>query len=380
MEAAVTVPDISPSGRRPRFRHLTTEQLLQLPPPSFLLEPFIVQNALNLIFGPSGTYKSFVIIDWALCIATGTPWHGQPVTQGPVLFVAGEGSGGLPKRIYAWCHAHNQAIPNTVTWIPEAVPLRDKRAVDELAQIIDTMPEPPRLIVVETYARSLAGGNENASEDVGAVVASLDRIRTMTNAAILMSHHTGWEATQRERGHSSLPAALDSSIRVSRPAPLNVTLHCQKAKDSDEFEDVHLTLEPMQGSLVVAKKVDAHGTRDNIRDHIADYVATNPGALTRQILDAVPGRRADTSRVLKAMCEGVQPDIRVERTGQSHHHFLNRFRDRETVGNGSHGVPSSAPFPVPHPLKGNGAVTPSAEPFPNPGNTSTETDPDDIPF
>jgi len=367
--------DPSTNGR-PRFRALTTGELLQLPPPTFLLEPFIVRNALNLIFGPSGTYKSFIILDWALCIATGRPWHGTPVDQGPVLFIAGEGSGGIPKRIYAWAHAHNVAFPDTITWIPEAVPLRDKSAVTELAGIVENLSQKPALIIVETYARSLAGGNENSGEDAGAVVASLDQLRTMTGAAILMSHHTGWEQTSRERGHSSLPAALDSSIRVSRPAPLNVTLHCQKAKDAEEFDDVHLTLEPTQGSLIVAKKADPATAQESTRDAILSFVIENPGTLTRQIVDAMPGRAADTSRILRKMCEGSDAPLRIEKRGQAHHHFATRFPARETVGNGSQGQPTLDRFPgVQHPV----GVAPGKR-LEEPSPQTVSQPPDDIPF
>ena len=54
-----------------------------------------------MVFGPSGAKKSFLVYDLACCIATGKDWHGHRVKQGNVLIIAGEGHGGLNRRLKA---------------------------------------------------------------------------------------------------------------------------------------------------------------------------------------------------------------------------------------------------------------------------------------
>ncbi|MFP5368024.1 MAG: AAA family ATPase, partial [Actinomycetes bacterium] len=67
---------------------------------------------------------------------------------------------------------------------------------------------------IDTLARAFAGGNENASEDMGLLVLNMDKIREETGACVLFIHHSGKDAAKGARGHSSLRAALDTEIEV----------------------------------------------------------------------------------------------------------------------------------------------------------------------
>ena len=76
---------------------------------------------------------------------------------------------------------------------------------------------PVKLIVIDTLARAFAGGNENASEDMGALVRNMDQIREATGANVLFIHHSGKDQAKGARGHSSLRAAIDTEIEVTAP-------------------------------------------------------------------------------------------------------------------------------------------------------------------
>ena len=83
-------------------------------PLEWLIYGYVQKNALEMLFGPSGSGKSFVVLDMALHIAvkkmiedTEQPealsprleavrkWHGQSTHGGRVLYVAGEGVTGM---------------------------------------------------------------------------------------------------------------------------------------------------------------------------------------------------------------------------------------------------------------------------------------------
>ena len=66
-------------------------------PPSWLIKDQLTQNSLAAIFGAAGEGKSFIALDIAYSIATGESFHGYEVQKGNVIFVAGEGHGGLKK-------------------------------------------------------------------------------------------------------------------------------------------------------------------------------------------------------------------------------------------------------------------------------------------
>ena len=72
---------------------------------------------------------------------------------------------------------------------------------------------PVGLIVIDTLSRVMAGGNENAPEDMGALVRNIDRLRDETGGAVLLVHHSGKDLSRGARGHSLLRAATDTESR-----------------------------------------------------------------------------------------------------------------------------------------------------------------------
>lgn len=71
------------------------------------------------------------------------------------------------------------------------------------------------LIVIDTQARATPGANENDSADMSAVIASSDRLRMETGAAVARVHHFGKDPKKGGRGHSSQLGEVDVSIDVA---------------------------------------------------------------------------------------------------------------------------------------------------------------------
>src|SRR5688572_10978575 len=88
------------------FTLYTVSELIDLPTPEWLVEGVIAVGALAGLYGPSGEGKSFLALDWALCVATGQNWQGRTVRRGPVVYVAAEGGRSIGKRVTAWMDAH----------------------------------------------------------------------------------------------------------------------------------------------------------------------------------------------------------------------------------------------------------------------------------
>jgi len=66
----------------PRRLRLTRADQIEMRPPDWLLRGMLERDTLALIFGDPGCGKSFLAIDWASRIATGTPWRGHAVQGG----------------------------------------------------------------------------------------------------------------------------------------------------------------------------------------------------------------------------------------------------------------------------------------------------------
>lgn len=67
-------------------------------PPAWLVADIITELSLNAIVGPTGSYKSFLALDLATCVALGKPFHGRETKQANVLLILGEGAHGIPVR------------------------------------------------------------------------------------------------------------------------------------------------------------------------------------------------------------------------------------------------------------------------------------------
>jgi len=206
----------------------------------WLIRDYFERATLACLFGLSGTMKSFVALDVGLSIAAGLPWQGCRVKQGPVIYVAGEGFGGLSKRIKVWTRQHDVSgsIPFYVS--DRAVAVLDPDSMADAQAAIDALAGQvgnPALVIVDTVARNFGPGNENATPDMSAFVAGLDALKSRYGCAVLAVHHTGLTAQERGRGSYALHAGLDYEFRLEVQGDIRV-LSATKAKDSEPPMDV----------------------------------------------------------------------------------------------------------------------------------------------
>lgn len=246
----MTDPRIDEQPLPKPWRLLSVEELRAIPPPSWLVENTLT-DGLTVVYGAPKTGKSFLALDWACSITTGRAWFGKATIQHPVVYVSGEGGGGLAPRIDAWT-ADRKAKPTFLYTINHGVKLMQPYQVDYLAEDVHAVNA--GLLVVDTLARSMAGGDENSTGDMGLVISRLDQIRQEYGCGVLVVHHSGKDPTQ-ERGSSALRAAADALVRVeSAEASDLVTVSCEAQKDAVEFWPWSLRLKPVEGSAVLSTK------------------------------------------------------------------------------------------------------------------------------
>jgi len=189
-------------------------------PVEWLIDNVLPKKAFAALYGPPGSYKSFVALDIAEAIATGRTWMGREVqSAGAVLYIAGEGFGGIGARIKA-CKMHNATQAGAEIYvIRAAINMRSSAEDFDLlvASICDLMEKTGvqfELVQIDTLARAFGGGNENNSEDMGAFIHNAGRIQRMLNCAMMVLHHSGKDATKGLRGHSSLLGAVDTQLEL----------------------------------------------------------------------------------------------------------------------------------------------------------------------
>ena len=200
----------SPLRQRLRANTYTVAGIVALADPEPLIEGWMTAGSLNVLYAAPKSGKSLLALDWSAHVVLGRPWCGHPVTAGPVVYIAAEGRSGLSQRVRAWCTFNGREPDdlNDLRFVTMPVALLGTATAIETADHIKAICEPSAatLIVVDTLARCFGGGDENATKDMTEFVASLDRIRLDTGAAVLVIHHAGKDETRGPAGPSRCSA------------------------------------------------------------------------------------------------------------------------------------------------------------------------------
>jgi len=212
-------------------------------PIKWLIQDVIPDQSLVALFGPPASFKSFHAMSIAECIASGRPWMGKEINgSGPVLYIAGEGYGGIGARIAAIKQHHKTPDSAQLYVVRSMINLRSSAddftnlilAIDELVQLIGVQ---LRMIVIDTLARSFGGGNENNSDDMGVYIQSLGKIQNRYKCSLMLLHHAGKDTSKGLRGHSSLLAAVDTQMEILRfTDSMKGQIFLSKQKDGEQGE------------------------------------------------------------------------------------------------------------------------------------------------
>ena len=235
-----------------RARILDDEALATLPSPVALVGDLLFQGTMAVLYGPPGAGKSFVAMDLACSVGAGISWFNHETVSSRVLYVAGEGSAGLGERKRAWQLARGIPATPSVFWLPEPVNIMNHDKSSALSELIGE--RKITFLIVDTFARSLVGADENAARDVGQAIYNLDQIREETSATVLLIHHPRKDG-EIMRGSSSLEGAADTIILCKREGSGVMALTCAKQKDALPFAPMYLKLVAVGSSCALEAAV-----------------------------------------------------------------------------------------------------------------------------
>lgn len=180
----------------------------------YLVKGLLQQRSHAVLYGAPGEGKTFVALDIAYHVAAGREWHGHRVAQGCALYLAFEGMGGIARRGAALMrHFGDADVPLYVQ--AADYNLREQAGRKALAAMVAGLPEVPKLIVVDTLARAMKGGDENSAQDMGALNDAIGALIEASGACVLVIHHSGKNKANGARGSSALLGAIDTEIEVA---------------------------------------------------------------------------------------------------------------------------------------------------------------------
>lgn len=232
------VIDIKPVRFAVQPAHLFT----QGKPPQWIIKGVLPKADLAVLFGESGSGKSFAALDMAVDIAEGTSWRGHITKPGRVVYIAAEGAGGFRKRLAAIAVQRGLDLTQlNIGVISDAPNLMEKADALDVAKAIHAAGGAD-LVIVDTFAQVMPGANENAGEDVGKALSHCKGIHRATGAMVMLVHHSGKDSSKGARGWSGLRAAADVELEVVR-ADDNRSLTVTKLKDGEDGAEFAFKLE-----------------------------------------------------------------------------------------------------------------------------------------
>ncbi len=208
------VSDAMATGGKRRFEVIPASEYVKRPPVSWIIKGVLPAAQLVIVFGETGSGKSFILFDMLAAISLGVPWRDRKVKKMRCVYVVAEGAAGLPQRIVAYQRAHG-AGDLDIGIVDDAPNLMRSDDVEGLTDRIATF-GPVGVVVLDTLAAMTPGANENAGDDMGKALAHCKAIHARTGAVVLLVHHTGKDVTRGSRGWSGLKGNVDTEMEVSR--------------------------------------------------------------------------------------------------------------------------------------------------------------------
>lgn len=218
--------------KRSRFHLLDESEMDHQEPLNWLIEDLFTVNSTVMVYGKSGSYKSYMVLEWALAIASGSKTFGRaPTRTGPVVYAALEGTreiGGSRRRAYRAARQIEGSIPFYLTWAPRLMMVEE---VDAFRAEIAKMETKPALIVLETVSRMMVGLDE--TRDAPKLIAFADSLKEQFRCTVIVVHHSGHDDGRGPRSSTVYFADPDHVIQISSPARRICQIQVTKHKNSE---------------------------------------------------------------------------------------------------------------------------------------------------
>lgn len=226
-----------------RVRSMPADELQNRPSPPWLIQNFIAEKSITVMYGASNVGKSFVASDIAGHLAQGRNWGNLMVNKPhSILYVCAEAGNSYGNRYKALKKrlglAPDEKLPFDVITMPVDF-FHDQQDVKDIVLCAKLLEERTNtkigMVVIDTLATTFSG-NENSAEDMGKYIKALKFIQHHADTAVLVVHHSGKDEANGARGSSSLRAATDTEIQVKsvkRGARYLRTIETKKQRETE---------------------------------------------------------------------------------------------------------------------------------------------------
>ena len=176
-----------------------------IPIPPEIVAGVLHQGSKLIVGGCSKSYKTWILMDLATAVATGTPWLGFTTTPGKVLYVNLEIQAGFFRaRLRRLVHEKSlELTEQPEIWNLRGCPTDYRILLPKIASRIRD--EGYAMIVIDPTYKLLGIADENSATDVTALLNAIEKVAVDTGAAVVLAGHFA-------KGN---PAAKESIDRIS---------------------------------------------------------------------------------------------------------------------------------------------------------------------
>lgn len=232
----------------------------------WLVDGFIGKGTRTMLYGESGSMKSWVLLHLALCVASGTPWCGRTTSRESVLYIDEEMSERtLRYRVKRLAMGLGIEKPAPLQLISHAGVRFDDTGAQRLMDRLDQCKFRPTVVIVETLRRILVG-SENEAEVMSRFWRNMDPL-FLQGVTIIISHHMRKPRQEgpdnpryRASGSTDIFGGADNAIALMRPQPKTLVLTQHKNRDVEEGTPLTLRVESQghDGPFYIRKALESY--------------------------------------------------------------------------------------------------------------------------
>ena len=287
----------------------------------WLLEGLWARSAIGLIGGAPKCCKTWLGLDMAVSVASGTPALGTFACQAPgsaLVYLAEDGLPQVRARIEGLCLQRGRDIGSLDLQVITAPLLRLDLAADQerLARTIEALR--PRVLLLDPLVR-LHRLDENSAAEISGLLGYIRGLQRRFDLAVILVHHASKKQRsqpgQALRGSSDLHAIGDSNAYLARDGKQIVLTIEHRAARSPEPVRLELATDP-GGEAAHLRVVSSGGVasdRPKLEQLVLECFSPTKEPLTRAALRVA--LRVNNQRLGDAL-ERLERSGRIERTPQ----------------------------------------------------------------
>jgi len=288
-----------------------------------LVEDLWVECGVGVVGGPPKHYKTWVVLDLAVSVASGTSCLGRfAVPQpGPVLIYAAEDQNhAVRERLAGLCESRGIVLSDLPVHVITEPALHLDCPV-ERARFRQTVLEvQPRVIILDPLVRVYGNVDENSAAEVSSFLAYLRALQREMNVAVVVVHHakkspaSHQAAGQSLRGSGDLYAWVDSLLYLRKhKGQLEMAVEHRSVPSRDPVPIELVKTSPHPPHLVVVERASNDDPVSHDRSILSFLTSGSQVKTTEEIRKALGLRKERVVGLLRQM----EAAGRIRRDGRS---------------------------------------------------------------